>query len=349
MLKEMKYGALSSKTRAMFGKLLNHDDYRALMQKRSVYEVVSYLKANTHFRTILANVDEADIHRIKLEYILKHDLLNDYAKLLNFTNGRLKIFVNLLYTKIEIESLKLIFRVFEAGSIDQQVLEHSLLFMANHDKLNIPKLALSRNVEEFLLGLKDTPYYDVLRPYASKSNETRLFSMEMALDLYYLRNVQDTFKHLLNPKDAAIIKEFAGLESDAFNIFWIFRSKTFHHMDVEVIRSYTLPLIYKLKKSTMEALLEAKNLEEYVDILKDTYYGFLFKDSKESFIEHNYAEFIYRLHRTRFRRQPFTIACVISYLRMKEVELSNIISIIEGIRYRLPEEKIQSYLVGVSL
>jgi vacuolar-type H+-ATPase subunit C/Vma6 len=33
---------------------------------------------------------------------------------------------------------------------------------------------------------------------------------------------------------------------------------------------------------------------------------------------------------------------------MKEMELSNIISIIEGIRYKLPEENIRRFVVGMN-
>lgn len=348
MLGTMKYGALSGKTRAMFGRLLRKENYEELVQKKSVNEVVSYLKNNTHYHHILSDVDENNIHRGQLENLLKRDLVGDYEKLLRFTHGDLNKFIDLLYVKIEIESLKLIFRVFEAGHADESLLEDSLLFLSKHDKLNIPKLALSRNLEEFLNGLRGTDYYDVLRPFASEDNEKRLFSMEMALDLHYLRTEQTAFKKILNPRDAAIALEFAGFESDIFNIFWIYRSKTFYKVDPEVIQSYTLPLIYKLKRSTLDELIKAKNYEEFVAVVGRTPYRFLFNGQEQQFVEHRYSEFIYRLHRRKFRQEPFSVACVLSYLRMKEIELANIFSIIEGIRYKLSEEHIKRYIVGLN-
>ena len=349
MLSEMKYGALSGKTRAMYGKLLKDNDYTSLMQKKSVSEVVSYLKSNTHYKSVLSNIEEGSIHRGHLEDILKHDLINDYAKLLKFANGSLKEFIHLIYVKIEIESIKLIFRAFEVGHAEQITLEDSMLFLSNNSGVDIPKLALAHNLNDFLLGLKDTVYYDVLRPFAYESNETRLFDMEMALDQFYLRNIQSEYKKLLNGQDQAIMKEIAGLESDIFNIFWIYRSKTFYNIDDEVIGSYTLPLIYKLNKNTMEALIKAKDSEEYISIVNETPYNFLFEGQHALLFEHNYSEFMYRAHKTRFRRYPFSIACVSSYLRMKEAELSNIITIIEGIRYQLPEGNIRKYVVGMNI
>ena len=347
MFDTMKYGALSGKTRAMYGRLLHKDDYQELIQKRNVSEAVSFLKNSTHYRSVLSDVDENQVHRGHLENLLKWDLINDYAKLLKFTHGGMKDFVNLLYLKIEIESLKLIFRLFEAGNQNQPFIEESLLFLSKYDNLNIPKLALSRSLEEFLSGLKDTMYYDVLKPFASEDNEKRLFSMEMALDIYYLRTEQETFSKILSPKDAKIAMEFTGIESDVFNILWIFRSKAYYKIDNEVIKSYTLPPIHKLKKNTLEELINAKNLDEFIDIVNNTYYQEIFKGDNKLFLEHNYADFIYKLHRKWFRNNPFTIACVLSYLRIKEIELANIFSIIEGIRYKLSEAEIKKYIIGI--
>jgi V/A-type H+-transporting ATPase subunit C len=167
MLKEIKYGALSGKARAMFGKLLSKNDYKILIQKKRIAQVVSYLKHNTHYSGLLSDTDENNIHRVKLEILLKKDIINDYSKFFKFTNGRLKEFVKHYCTKAEIESLKLIFRMFEGGNTEHGLLEESLLFLSRHDKLDIPKLSLSRDLEEFLSRLHGTDYYKLLKPFIS--------------------------------------------------------------------------------------------------------------------------------------------------------------------------------------
>lgn len=346
MLNVIKYGAVSSKTRAMYGRLLRADDYKELIHKKTVSDVVSYLKNNTHYRDVLANVAENEIHRRDLENTLKQDLINDYVKLVKFTSGQTREFIKLLYTKIEIESLKIIFRIFEAGGNAGLVLEDLNILNIKYENLDLSKLAMARDLEQFMNELKDTPYYNVLKPFANDGNKTLLFSMEMALDLFYLRTVHDEYRKLKDANDRRLVREYAGLESDIFNIFWIYRSKTFYEMDNEVIRSYTLPPIYKLKKASIDALVNAKNFDEFISVVRSTPYAFLF-DKGNKFFEQNYTEFMYKLHKKRFRTYPFSIACVISYLRLKEVELSNIISIIEGVRYKLSEETIRQYIIGV--
>ena len=86
MLKEIKYGALSGKSRAMFGKLLNKHDYKALMQKK-ISEVVAYLKHNTHYGAILDEIDENNIHRVSLENTLKKDIIRTMPNFLNLPVG----------------------------------------------------------------------------------------------------------------------------------------------------------------------------------------------------------------------------------------------------------------------
>jgi len=346
LLSAIKYGAVSGKTRAMAGKLLKPHDYQEIMLKRSVNEVAAYLKYNTHYSAVLADVNEADIHRGQLENILRHEYINDYVKLMRFSSGSQKAFVNLLYMKMEIESIKLLMRLFEAGNADQSLLEESLTFLSRNEELDIPKLALSKSLEEFLAGLKGTDYAEVMRPYVAVGQDTRLFHLEMALDLYYFRKVQEMASGLLHGEDKRLALEFNGIEIDVFNIFWIYRIKTFYHFDKELIYTYIVPYYYRIKRTTIDDLVAAKNLDEFRQVLERTSYARLFDGEGPGAYERRYGEFLYELHRKRFVHQSFSITCIISYLKLKEFELNNIISIIEGIRYKLAPEEIRKFVTG---
>jgi len=346
LLSAIEYGAMSGKTRAMAGRLLKPHDYQEIMLKRSVNEVAAYLKYNTHYSAVLADINEADIHRGQLENILRHEYINDYVKLMRFSSGSRKTFLNLLYMKLEIENIKLLLRLFEAGSADQTLLEESLPFLSRHEELDIQKLALSKSLEEFLAGLRGTDYAEVMRPYVTMGQETRLFHLEMALDLYYFRKVQETALGLLHGEDKRLAMEFNGIEIDVFNIFWIYRIKTFYHFDKELIYTYIVPYYYRLKRAIIDDLVSAKNFDEFRQVLERTPYARFFDGDGPGAYERRYGEYLYELHRKRFVHQPFSIACLISYLKLKEFELNNIISIIEGIRYKLAPEEIRKFVTG---
>ena len=66
LLSSIKYGAVSGKTRAMAGRLLKPYDYEEIMQKGSVSEVAAYLKYNTHYSSVLEDINEAEIQEDSL-------------------------------------------------------------------------------------------------------------------------------------------------------------------------------------------------------------------------------------------------------------------------------------------
>ena len=349
MIKEIKYGALSGKSKAMYGRLLNRDDYNALIQKKSVSEILAYLKHNTRYGTILTDIDENNVHRVNLENALKKDVMTDYSKFFRFAGSKLKEFIKVYFRKIEIESLKLILRAFEAGHVEYSVLEESLIFLRENDSLDIPKLALSRDLEEFLSRLYGTGYYDLLKPFINDSGEMRLFNMEMTLDLYYIRSLKEAFERLPDKADRAIVKEMMVTEADILNILWVYRCKFLHDFPNELIRSYMVHITGKLGSKTIDQLINAENSEEYLAILRKSPYSFLFEDPNQLFFEHSYLEYIHKLHKSYFRRQPFSIVCIISYLRLKELEIANIITIIECIRYGLSEEETRKFVIGMNI
>lgn len=348
LLSAIKYGAVSGKTRAMAGKLLKPHDYHEIIQKKTVNEVAAYLKYNTHYSEVLADINEAEIHRGQLENVLRRQYVRDYEKLAHFSTKSQKKFINLLYLKLEIENLKLLLRLFEAGHADYSVLEESLLFLSRNEKLDVHKLALSKNLGEFISALKGTDYAEVLRPYASMDQDARLFHLEMALDLYYLRKLHDVSTHLLSGSDRKIAMELNGIEIDFFNIMWIYRIKKYYKFDRELIYTYIMPYYGKIRRSTVDALISAKNPDEFLKVLEGTPYAEFFADEEEGAFERRYNDFLYRIHRKRFVQQPFSVASIISYLKLREFELNNIISAIEGIRYRLAPEEIRKFIIGIS-
>jgi V/A-type H+-transporting ATPase subunit C len=343
----IKYGAMSGKTRAMAGKFLKPSDYQGIVQKKSVSEVAAYLKYNTGYSAVLADINEAEIRRGELENILKLQYINDYEKLMRFSSGSQKDFISLLYLKMEIESIKLLLRIFEAGNAHPSLLEESLPFLTRYVDLDIQKLALSRNLEEFIAGLSGTDYAEAMRPYVSMDQDTRLFHLEMALDLYYLRKVLDMSTGLLRGSDRQIAMELNGIEIDVFNIFWIYRIKRYYSFDKELIYTYIIPYWYRIKRADIDGLISAKDTDEFCRVLARTPYAGFFADEEPGAFERRYNDFLYEIHRKRFIQQPFSVACIISYLKLKEFELNNIVSIIEGIRYSFPPEEIGKFITGI--
>jgi len=342
------YSALSSKARASYGRLLTAEDYNMLIDMKNVNEIAGYLKKNTYYSEILSNVDEALIHRGQLENIIKTDIMKEYDKFLRFTSGNARKFLQSTYKKYETESLKIIFRRLETvGGVMSA--EGYLLFLKNTSEIDFHKLIKSKDSLEFIENLKGTEYYDVLRPFTGTGVKINLFNLEMVLDLHYFKFLYKRMKKYLTGKDFRPLEESFGVKTDVLNMLWIYRCKKYYNMKKEIIRSYILPFNAGIRKETLNRLIEAEDIEEFLEIAGTTKYSSIFIRDIDGFFEVNFADYMYNIHMKLFRKYPLSVTAAVDYIHMKEYELSNIISIIEGIRYGLPAEKIRKFVVGFDL
>jgi V/A-type H+-transporting ATPase subunit C len=342
------YSALSSKARASYGRLLTAEDYNMLIDMKNVNEIAGYLKKNTYYSEILSNVDETLIHRGQLENIIKTDIMKEYDKFLRFTSGNARKFLQSTYKKYETESLKIIFRRLETvGGVMSA--EGYLLFLKNTSEVDFHKLIKSKDSLEFIENLKGTEYYDVLRPFTGTGVKINLFNLEMVLDLHYFKFLYKRMKKYLTGKDFRPLEESFGVKTDVLNMLWIYRCKKYYNMKKEIIRSYILPFNAGIRKETLNRLIEAEDIEEFLEIAGTTKYSSIFIRDIDGFFEVNFADYMYNIHMKLFRKYPLSVTAAVDYIHMKEYELSNIISIIEGIRYGLPAEKIRKFVVGFDL
>ncbi len=342
-----QYSALVGKTRAMYGQILKKTDYQEMIRRQSVADIADYLKSHTRYRDDLQECDTENIHRGKLEKMLRRGLIKDYEKLSVFVPANLRSFVRLVYKKYEIDAIKLLFRAFAAGNVPQETLEDSLMFLSRFDRLNIPKLALSRNVSEFINNLQGTEYYKYLRPYLGDSEHISLFQIEMILDVYYYSTLAKALGKVFTGEDKEVAAVLFGSEIDLFNLMTVFRCKVYYKMDKDVINSYWIENTYRISSEMRVRLLAANDKETFLGIVQETPYRDVFKAGDERFYDINLLDYVYDLHYHMFQHKVFTIASMLSYLRIREIELRNLVSLIEGVRYGMPEEQLERYLIGV--
>ena len=66
--------AVLAKARAKYGKFLTERDYANLLACQSVPEVMVYLKSHTRYASVLYEINERDVHRGRLEQLLRQYL-----------------------------------------------------------------------------------------------------------------------------------------------------------------------------------------------------------------------------------------------------------------------------------
>ena len=97
--------AVLAKARAKFGKRLTEKDYNSLLNSNSVAEVMSYLKSYTHYAEALRDINERDVHRGRLEVLLRQHLFYEFDSLCRYDSQMSTGFSAYVISRTEIEQI----------------------------------------------------------------------------------------------------------------------------------------------------------------------------------------------------------------------------------------------------
>lgn len=336
--------AILAKARAMYGNRLTRKNYADLLQCRTVADVAAYLKMHTNYKDVLASLNENDIHRGQLEIVLRKKIFRDFEKLARYELSIGEDLVEYVISRIEIEQIMHSLMLLSAGKSDEYIYSMPLFFN-KHTRIDLPALSKMQNYDNFLQALKTSAYYKILKPMRPPEGKAINLTLIEARLYTYLYGI--IFRFIREHKDSATRQELYELfESyiDAHNFVKIMRLKKYYHSDQSFIRESLLPF-GRLSKKQLDEMVSAESTDEVFDIMKTSWLG-----KKIAALEYTYLDelplrirFEKCRHNIRFSVNP--PVTMISYIFLSEIELSNVINIIEGIRYQLPAKEIVKMLV----
>lgn len=344
MLSSYASNAVLSKARAMYGKRIRESVYSELMSCRSVPEIASYLKNRTSYYEALKSIDEQSIHRGKLEEILRQKLFYDFAKLGRYDLSVGERFFSYIISRAEIEKMmhSLIYLTSKkSGSYNYPLPK----IFENHTKINLIMLSSIKNYDEFLLAIKDSPYYKVLLPFSPDSNnDINVTGIETALYTYLYKIMFEMIDRYLKGKDREDLKDLFNSYIDLNNFVRIIRMKRNYSINNNCILSSLLPF-GNLSRNHIKNLVYSKSYNEMMSGIKNTKIGRKWIKDELTIDDRTpkIMRFIKCTHNIRFSISPPVV--LMSYIFLKEMELSNIINIIEGVRYSVPKEEITFMLI----
>ena len=344
MLSATASNAVLSKARAMYGKRLQAKDYQSMLNCKTVGEVAGYLKNNTVYGDMLNGVDEASIHRGQLEMMLRQRIFYDLASLCRYELSVGERFAQYILVRSEIQqiirSLTLL-----SGHEAQEYLFSLPLFLDKHTHIDLHALVKMKNYSDFLQALSASPYRKLLEPFAPRAGETiDLTAIENTLYAYLYSVVQKIIDHTRNKVAQKELKEIFTSYIDLQNYVRIVRLKKYYHANPDYIRSLQLPF-GRLKPQVVNRMIAAQNEREVTAIMKKTPLG-----KRSASVEYNYMDeiplrFRFQACEKNIRYSVHPPVVMLSYIFLMEIELSNIIHVIEGIRYGLPADDIKKLLI----
>lgn len=349
MAKNTGSQALTAKVHAMYGRKLTQQNYRELIRKQTVSEVASYLKQQTAYSPLLRDVNESLIHRGQLENILRRDLFDEYLKFFHYIVHNEMQFYKFLVMKMEMAEILSCMRLLNAGREEDYIFSLPSFF-AKHAEFDLYELAKVKSFDELLRLLVKTPYYDILKNSdPSDSGKIDIIKIEFEFNkLYYERQLEIIAKTFSGDVGEAIRNSF-GMKIDLSNITNIIRLKKYYNAKSDYIKPLILPYYFKIKRASLDDMMEAQDAQSAQQVLDSTYYGKAFKEYNFDFIDKYAQQVSYQYHKHLFTFATAAPVVVTCYLNLKEIEINNIIHIIEGIRYGLAPAEIGKLLVGVEL
>ena len=336
--KIINHSAINSKILAMKRSALSEKEYDELLKLSSVPEVAVYLKENTRYKSVFSDINAGLIHRGELEAILKRRLRADIKSILSFSQASVKFFLYLFTIREEIDIIKLFLRHILTGSTDFYYKKDSLT-----EKIFL-KLKDAGTFSELAEALIDTEYYAALKPFIGEPERQNLFEIETALDMMMNKLCIKYINTLLSKEEAKIVMRSYGIRSDLELIMFILRSKKYYGFTPKQIYPHINIHTYRLKEEDIKAMANANNQEEILNIVKTTPYKRVFSD-KADFYEKSISKFILEIHHSLYRKNPYSIEAILFYIALKNVEINNITTLIEGIRYGLAPEEIREHLI----
>lgn len=343
----VEYSAVSAKLKGMYGRALTMHDYEEMLSRHTVREICAYLKQNTGYAQVLADYSEESAHRGELETRLRCAVFDEFERLCTFMNQKQRKFLKLWDMQWEIDVIKQALRyifnheVNDGSWLDGRYITDDLI--KNRTVLDYDRLRSVRTVSELTEACKGTPYERVMA--VGESLNSDLFSIGMKLDGLYFETLWHE-KNSLDKEDREAFSMWLGSCIDMLSIMWIYRGKKYWNFRNEMIYTYLVPIRYRLSAEDISYLVQAEDIEQFISYVRTkTCYGALFDNNDEGiFIEENYGYLNAKKSRHIMSAHPLTMAAVFAYINLKELEISNITVIIEGIRYSINPDNIRKHI-----
>lgn len=344
MLSGYASNAVLSKARAMYGKRLTSKDYNELLNCDSVTDVALYLKYKTNYAEILSDLNESDIHRGQLENLLRKKIFNDFEKLERFELSIGEDLAQYIIIRTEIEQIVHVL-IFLISNKTEKYIYTMPEFFNKHTSVDLPAFSKVKSYDDFLDVLKGSVYYKLLKNYKPLENEPiNLNKIENVLYTYLYKRIFEMIKSYKNARVEKELNEMFNLFVDLHNFVRVLRLKKFYKASPELIYDSILPFGL-FKRKHIEGFVHAKNSDEVISIMRSTWLSGKMRDIRYNYVDEIPDIMRYRKSRHNIRYSTKPPVVMISYVFLTEIELANIINIIEGVRYKLPPEKIDELLI----
>ena len=342
--------AILAKARAMYGRRLTRQNYQDLLNCRDLPELITYLRSRTAYGNALQEINPLNTRRAQLEMLLRQNLFDQYASLCRYEMNIGHDFYRYFIIRSEIQEITNRLQVMHAQ--DSETAIYAMPdFIKRHTKMNLFAVSQARDLKMLVLALDGTPYAKVLAPFANDPDfnlqDNGLLELEAALDEYVYTELETIAAAKLHGRAKNEMLYLLRRQSDLRAIADIYRLKGILLADCAFIRSRISIGVSNMKEKQWIYLMEAANSTDVIHRLVATPYANEFYGATFKYIEDGVQKIDHKWHLKNLRFSTNPSIVLFCYIFLAENELTNIIHIIEAVRYGLSPDEIEQMLVGV--
>lgn len=344
--------ALGVKAHILYSRLLKADEYWALLGLKSTTEIAAFLKQTSGYKDKLETLVPANVHRIDLENALRSSVLAEAESFLFYLLGVWRDFFLDWLSWHEAEQLKSIFRWIHSKRLDRDEMRRRL-YHVPCSKLPYEALLNCRDYREALEALVNTQYHAVLREPVRRliNGEKSLFALEFAIDNLVETNLYEDINSLM-PHERAMLEPLFGERIDLLNLYYFHRCTLYYNMSIEETISRMLPVKYKVKTKHLRQFAKSATLDEFIAMIEESFphYGRIFskafKESEQELaLDMSIDRHIYLKALSVLKNGVPGFHTSIAYFLLKAYEVSDIIRIVEDVRYNYDRNVAIKYLI----
>lgn len=340
MLSEYSSNVILAKVRAMYGKRISANDYKNLISCSSVTEVAMYLKNHTSYAKELFDLNEREVYRGQLENLVKKKLFHDLESLCRYEISTRNSFAEYTIVRTEIEQIIHSLMYLVSGKPAEYIYSFPMFFN-KRTKINLMDLASVKNYDDFINTLKGSDYARILKEYRpQKDGQIDISAIEKALYNYLYGKFFEALEKDVSKEVRNKLSEIMVSYIDYSNFVRIIRLKRNNSTNDSAILDYGT-----LKSVSINQMLHAKNEEEVFNIMKSTNRGKKLTKIKFNYIDELPARVMYDSCRKSIRFSINPSVVMLSYLFLLQIEISNLVTIIEGAHYKAPKNEIEKLLI----
>lgn len=344
------YAAISARVRAMYSDLLEPDELDRLSETTDLPSLISQLKT-TAYGPYLERLKDQAVTPQQLLLAIKGRLADSYQSVIQLAPEGARPLLKALYRNHEVDNLKALLRGVQTGASWEQIKD--ILFpIGSIGVLPAQAMLESGGIAAAVELLAGTPYHEPLS-FAMRrfSSEQNLFSLEVALDLNYWRQLWQEAKKLQGlDRDQAL--KIVGALMDMNNLTWVIRYRVYHGLSEEELINYTLPFGFHVRDEDVRAIAAGSDIAAVVE---SVYPGLSDVETLMSEPRSGLPQLEVLLKRrlmeqclAAFIGDPFHIGVPLAFLVLSDLEINDLTVLIEAKSSGMAPEVYRPFLLRLA-